>query len=89
MLHISTSRRARSCAKHSNEDWKARVGEADISLGPVEATRKVSSLTDWSAAWRRAARTIAFAFPHRGKELEDYADYIENEFATKNPLSHH
>ena len=72
-----------------NEDQKARVGEADISLGPVEASRKVSSSTDWSAAWRRAARAIAFAFPHRVKELEDYAEYIENEFAAKNHSSHH
>ena len=71
------------------EDRKARVGETEISLGPAEATRKVSTSTDWSTAWRRTARATAFAFPHRIKELEDYAKYIENEFAAKNSSSHH
>jgi len=71
------------------EDRKARVGEAEISLGPVEASRKISSLMDWSTAWRCTARVTSYAFPHRAKELEDYAEYIENEFAAKNPSSHH
>jgi hypothetical protein len=71
------------------EDRKARIGETEISLGPAEASRKVSTSTDWSTAWRRAARATAYAFPHRSKEVEDYAEYIENEFAAKNSLSHH
>ena len=37
------------------EELKARVGETDIALGPVEATRKVSTSSDWSMAWRRAS----------------------------------
>jgi len=65
------------------------VGETEISLGSVEASRKVLTSTDWSAAWRHAARVTSYVFPHRIKELEDYAEYIENEFATKNPTSHH
>jgi hypothetical protein len=71
------------------EERKARIGETEVSLGPIEATRKVSSSSDWSVAWRRAARGIAFAFPHRTRELEDYAAYIENEFAAKSSASHH
>ena len=57
--------------------------EAQVAGGGV--------LTDvpWSTAWRRVARVVAFAFPHRAKELEDYAEYIENEFAAKNTSSHH
>jgi hypothetical protein len=70
------------------EERKARIGDTDISLGPVEATRKVNSSSDWSSAWRRAARAVAFVFPHRSKELEDYAEYIESEFAAKNPSGH-
>ena len=71
------------------EERKARIGETDIALGPVEAARKVSTSSDWSTAWRRAARATAFAFPHRARELEDYAEYIENEFAAKNSTGHH
>jgi hypothetical protein len=71
------------------EDRKARIGETEISLGPAEASRKVSTSTDWSTAWRRAARATAYAFPHRSKEVGDYAEYIENEFAAKNSSSHH
>ena len=70
------------------EEWKARIGETDILLGPTEATRKVATASDWSTAWRRASRAVVFAFPHRNKELEDYAEYIENEFAAKNPSGH-
>jgi hypothetical protein len=71
------------------EERKARLGDADILLGPTEATRKVTTSTDWSSAWRRAARAIAFAFPHRTRELENYAEYIENEFAAKVASGHH
>jgi hypothetical protein len=71
------------------EDRKARIGETDISFGPAEASRKISTSTDWSTAWRRAARATAYVFPHRSKEVEDYAEYIENEFAAKNSTSHH
>jgi hypothetical protein len=71
------------------EERKARLGDADILLGPTEATRKVTTSSDWSSAWRRAARAIAFAFPHRTRELENYAEYIENEFAAKVASGHH
>jgi len=72
-----------------NEERKARVGETDIVFGPVEATRKVSTASDWSTAWRRASRAISFVFPHRSSELDDYADYIESEFAAKLATGHH
>jgi hypothetical protein len=70
------------------EERKARIGDSEISLGPAEAARKVASSSDWSVAWRRAARAVAFVFPHRSRELEDYAEYIESEFAAKNPSGH-
>jgi hypothetical protein len=71
------------------EERKARIGGTDIALGPIEAARKVTTSSDWLTAWRRAARATAFAFPHRARELEDYAEYIENEFAVKNSSGHH
>ena len=70
------------------EDRKARFGETELSLGPVEATRKIATSSDWSTAWRRTARATAFAFQHRKRELEDYAEYIENEFSAKNVGGH-
>jgi len=73
----------------TTEERKASIGNADILLGPVEASRKVASSSDWSTAWRRAARATSFVFPHRTCELEDYAEYIENEFAAKVSTSHH
>jgi hypothetical protein len=30
---------------------KARLGEAEITFGPAEATRKVTTCTEWSTAW--------------------------------------
>ena len=51
--------------------------------------KHVSSASEWSAAWRRAAKAIGFAFPHRRDELLDYGDYIESEFAAKHSSSHH
>ena len=71
------------------EERKAHIGETDVLLGPAEATRKVSTPSDWSTAWRRASRAIAFVFPHRQSEIEDYAEYIENEFAAKDAAEHH
>ena len=70
------------------EERKTRIGEADIVLGPIEATRKITTSSDWSTAWRRASRAISFVFPHRTRELDDYAEYIESEFAAKLASGH-
>jgi len=71
-----------------DEERKARLGGATISFGAAEPSRKVSTAAEWSAAWRRATRAIAFAFPHRARELDDYGDYIEGEFAAKHTSAH-
>ena len=71
------------------EERKACIGNSDILLGPPEVTRKVATSSDWSAAWWWAARATSFVFPHRAHELEDYTEYIENEFAAKVPSGHH
>jgi hypothetical protein len=62
---------------------KASIGEAEISIGGAEAKRKVESSSEWSTAWRSAARAIAFVFEHRQHELAEYGDYIERLFAAK------
>jgi hypothetical protein len=73
----------------TTSERKASFGDTDIILGPVEATRKVTTSSDWSTAWRRAARAISFVFPHRTRELDEYAEYIESEFAAKIATGHH
>ena len=72
-----------------DEERTGRLGETEISFGVSEPKRKVRTAAEWSSAWRRASRAIAFAFPHRREELLDYGDYIESEFAAKLASSHH
>ena len=72
----------------ADEERKGKVGDASFSFGTAEPARKIKSATDWSAAWRKASRAISFVFEHRTQELQDYADYIEREFAAKVPDAH-
>jgi hypothetical protein len=71
-----------------NEEGETRIGNAKITLGVSDAKRRVSTASEWSAAWHSAARAIAFVFPHRAEELRAYGDYIEGEFAAKFNTSH-
>ena len=71
-----------------NEEGETRIGNAKISLGVSDAKRRVSTASEWSAAWNFAARAISFVFPHRFEELRAYGDYIEGEFAAKLSSSH-
>jgi hypothetical protein len=71
-----------------NEEGETRIGNAKISLGISDAKRRISTASEWSAAWNFAARAISFVFPHRIDELRAYGDYIEGEFAAKLTSSH-
>ena len=71
-----------------DEERKGRVGKAELVLGVPEAKRTVKSISDWSPAFRSAARAIAFVFPHLEQELSEYATYIERLFSAKQPQSH-
>jgi hypothetical protein len=64
------------------------IGNAKISFGITEAKQKVSTASDWASAWRLAAKTMAFAFPHCLEELSAYGDFIDSEFQAKQPQSH-
>jgi hypothetical protein len=72
-----------------DEERTGRLGETEISFGIAEPKKRISSASEWSAAWRRASKAISFAFPHRRDELFEYGDYIEAEFAAKVVSSHH
>jgi hypothetical protein len=71
-----------------DEDRKARLGTTQLTFSTSEARRKVRTYGDWIAAWRRASRAIAFAFPHRADELEDYFLHIQTEFDSKQISAH-
>jgi len=68
-----------------DEERKARLGGATISFGTTEPSWKVSTASEWSAAWRRATQAITFAFPHHAHELDDY---VEGKFTTKHASAH-
>ena len=71
-----------------DEDRKARLGTAQLTFSTSEPRRKVRTYGDWISAWRRASRAIAFAFPHRADELEDYFIHIQTEFDSKQIGAH-
>ncbi|KAF9521365.1 hypothetical protein CPB83DRAFT_778860 [Crepidotus variabilis] len=72
-----------------DEERKGHVGETSISLGSIEAKKKVQSSADWAAAWEVAYEAISFVFPHRARELRDYGTYIRQELAAKQVGAHH
>ena len=73
----------------TDEERTGRLGETEITFGVTEPKRRISTAAEWSVAWRKASKAIAFAFPHRREELFEYGDYIESEFAAKVSSSHH
>ena len=70
------------------DERKAKIGDTEISLGTVDAARKVTTYNEWSIAWRRTARAVSYVFAHRRQELDDYTDYIEGEFEAKQASAH-
>ncbi|KAF9527840.1 hypothetical protein CPB83DRAFT_767681, partial [Crepidotus variabilis] len=67
---------------------RGRIGKAEIEIGEAEAKRKVETSSEWSSAWRVAAKATSFVFNHCEQELFDYGDYIERLFAAKLPSAH-
>jgi len=71
-----------------DEERKGRLGSTEIAFGVPDAKKKVTTSAEWSSAWRRASKAITFCFPHRRDELDQYAEYIEGEFAAKHVSAH-
>jgi hypothetical protein len=73
----------------TNDDLKVeKFGDIEVSFGAVEPTKVVRNGGDWSIAWNRTVRAIAFAFPHRHQELTSYGEYIINLFSVTHPTVH-
>jgi len=71
-----------------NEERKGHLGDAEVVFAITEAKQQIKSGTEWSAVFWRLIKAITFLFPHRGKELHEYADYIEGLFAAKQTNAH-
>ena len=73
----------------SNDDLKTeKFGDMEVTFGAVEPSKLVKNGGDWSIAWNKTVRAIAFAFPHRHMELTSYGEYIINLFAVTHPTVH-
>lgn len=62
------------------------LGELEISYGAE--VMKITTESEWIAAWLRAARALNFAFPHRRAELDAYFEYILRMFAQTKKAAH-
>ncbi|TEB27633.1 hypothetical protein FA13DRAFT_1601190, partial [Coprinellus micaceus] len=68
---------------------KGRIGDNEISFGHTEPARKVQTHGDWTIAWNAASRATEFLFRHRRDELDEYARFIQAEFATRRVDTHY
>lgn len=65
------------------------LGGVEIKYGVSEvASRKITTDSDWYAAWHKAAEAVKFAFPHREAELNGYFSFIQKYFAQCNASAH-
>ncbi|KAG2043370.1 hypothetical protein BDR03DRAFT_818417, partial [Suillus americanus] len=70
------------------EKHTVTIGEVEICFGTEVATVKIATESEWITAWRRAARALRFAFPHRTAELDAYFEYICSMFAQSAKAAH-
>jgi hypothetical protein len=75
---------ATSCVVEKHTDT---IRELEICFG-TEVAMKITTESEWRAAWNRAARALSFAFPHRTAELDAYLKYISSMFAQTEKAAH-
>jgi Zinc finger C-x8-C-x5-C-x3-H type (and similar) len=51
-------------------------GDFEIVTDNIKVTREVKSCGDWTCAWTRYQEAVTFLYPHRARELTDYAKHI-------------
>ena len=73
----------------SNDNREIEViGGIQLKYGAAEAAKKVKNAGDWSQAFRVYAKAVAFVFPHRKEELEDYAEQVASLFVVVTEANH-
>jgi hypothetical protein len=57
------------------------VSEFTILTQEISISKSVKSAGDWFIAWSQAAAATTYAFPHRGRECQEYSKHILGLFA--------
>jgi hypothetical protein len=65
------------------------IGDFTISTREASTSKAVRSAGDWFIAWNQAAAATTFAFPHRGRECQEYGKHILGLFAAFAEEHHH
>ncbi|KAJ7461001.1 hypothetical protein B0H11DRAFT_2241977 [Mycena galericulata] len=73
---------------HEHQHTESIGGGVQLLFGSPSATKSVTTQAEWISAWSRAAEAIAFVFPHRRRELEDYRRYITDLFSSSGEHVH-
>ena len=71
-----------------DEERKGRMRSTEVVFAAAECKRQVKTGGDWSSAYRRMSKAVAFLFPHRREELSEYAEHIEGLFSAKHTNAH-
>lgn len=71
-----------------DEERKGHLGSSEVVFAVAESKRQVKTGAEWTSAFRRASNATTFIFPHRSKELIEYADHIESLFSAKYTGAH-
>lgn len=62
----------------SSETYK--VGDLELSAGPSKPKKHISTAGEWTSSFERYKQGVLFCYPHREKELNDYASHIGRQF---------
>jgi hypothetical protein len=65
------------------------IGDFTISTREASTSKTVRTAGDWFIAWSQAATATTFAFPHRGRECQEYGKHILGLFAAFAEEHHH
>jgi hypothetical protein len=65
------------------------IGDFTISTREASTSKVVRTAGDWFIAWNQAAAATTFAFPHRGRECQEYGKHILGLFAAFAEEHHH
>ncbi|KAI0087000.1 hypothetical protein BDY19DRAFT_321373, partial [Irpex rosettiformis] len=57
-----------------------KVGDLELSAGPTKPKKHIATAGEWLSAYERYKRGVVFCYPHRERELTDYAFHINRQF---------
>ena len=69
-------------------DLNVVLSSFQLPLGS-RGKRTVQTFVDWDRAWNSTAEAMAFAFPHRRRELEEYGKWIRDFFIAMHESFHY